>query len=444
MRSSVASAIQRLQACGIPRDEARLSALYLLAAAVHGAPRATLPAARALLSRGGQTRLPPDTEAIFSASIARRAAREPVQYILGEWSFATLAQVRTRRPTLVPRPETEELVALGTRIAALLAPNGGGGRLLDVGCGSGVVGIALLAALPSWRGDAVDVSPAAAALTVENAALAGVAARLRVHTHDVFAWEPPPPWELPPPPWVAPPTCELQPSSAPPLWHAPPSPALPLSLSPAPLPSPALPPPGRYNLVVANVPYIPDNELGDLEPEVRCWEDPAALAGGAPAGAGFLLRLLLCGGPASWLCAGGALLAEIHPPHARLLRALLLPAAAAALPWELPPASGLGGVLAAAGCAAGAPPWHPFDSVEDALAAGQLVGGAGVESPEGAVAAVATTLQKKWVWRGAYCDFQRLPRFIEVQCRGNLNAGCNGNNSRGGAAAFADHDGVTR
>ena len=82
--------------------------------------------------------------------------------------------------------------------------------------------------------------------------------------------------------------------------------------------------------------------------------------------------------------------------------------------WELQPASGLGGALAASGCAAGAP-WHPCASAADALAAGRLAGGEGGASPEAAVAAVSAALRCKWAWRGAYCDFQRLPRFVELE-----------------------------
>ena len=48
----------------------------------------------------------------FRSFLQRRIAREPVQYIIGEWSFYNLDRLIVRAPTLIPRPETEELVDL--------------------------------------------------------------------------------------------------------------------------------------------------------------------------------------------------------------------------------------------------------------------------------------------------------------------------------------------
>ena len=100
--------------------------------------------------------------------------RVPAQYILGDWDFHALT-LAVRPPVLIPRPETEELVEL------VLGTHGAGGAeraatFLDVGCGSGAIGLALLRALPEARCVGVDVSAAAVDLARENAAALGLGA----------------------------------------------------------------------------------------------------------------------------------------------------------------------------------------------------------------------------------------------------------------------------
>lgn len=75
--------------------------------------------------------------------------RMPLQYILGEWDFHCLT-LKMVPPVFIPRPETEQLVELAlARLRGLEAP-----RVLEIGCGSGAISLALLHALPqvgAWQ-----------------------------------------------------------------------------------------------------------------------------------------------------------------------------------------------------------------------------------------------------------------------------------------------------
>jgi release factor glutamine methyltransferase len=104
---------------------------------------------------------------------ARRAAREPLQYIVGEWGFRRLTLTVDER-ALIPRPETETVVE---RCLALLegrdAP-----RVLDVGTGSGAIAHAIADEHPGARVTGIDVSAEALSLARENSARTGVAIEL--------------------------------------------------------------------------------------------------------------------------------------------------------------------------------------------------------------------------------------------------------------------------
>lgn len=113
--------------------------------------------------------------------MARRAAREPVAYILGHKGFLQY-DFKVTKDTLIPRPETELLVEQ----LVSLNRDRGPVRILDLGCGSGAIIDSLLAELPEARGMGVDISPGAAAVTRENAQSLGVGDRLETVVSDLY------------------------------------------------------------------------------------------------------------------------------------------------------------------------------------------------------------------------------------------------------------------
>ena len=106
----------------------------------------------------------PEIMAKLAALQARLLAHEPVQYVLGTAHFAGM-ELEVTPATLIPRPETEELVQLIEREQA----GRPGRRVLDVGTGSGCLALALARALPGAEVLAVDISAAALAVARRNA-----------------------------------------------------------------------------------------------------------------------------------------------------------------------------------------------------------------------------------------------------------------------------------
>ncbi|MEP6892767.1 MAG: peptide chain release factor N(5)-glutamine methyltransferase [Gaiellaceae bacterium] len=123
------------------------------------------------------------------ALVTRRAGREPVQHILGEWGFRRLT-LKVDGRALIPRPETEVVVE---RCLALLAGQEQP-AVLDVGTGTGAIALAIADEHPGARVTGIDISPDALALAQENVERTGLDVVLA--EHDFRAGLLPGPWDL--------------------------------------------------------------------------------------------------------------------------------------------------------------------------------------------------------------------------------------------------------
>ncbi len=198
--------------------------------------------------------------AALDAMVARRVAGEPLQYVLGRWGFRRLDLMVDRR-VLIPRPETEGVVdhvlaELDRRAGA--DPTAAPPVVVDLGCGSGAIGLAVAAERRGTEVHLVDVSADAVAVTRANLAGLGVAGST-VTVHE--GW-----WFTPLPPDRA----------------------------------------GRVDVVVANPPYVGTDE--PLPPVVVDWEPAGALVSG-PTGLEAVEAILAEVG--DWLVPGGLLVVEI-------------------------------------------------------------------------------------------------------------------------------------
>lgn len=160
----------------------------------------------------------------FESAIMRRASREPLQYILGKWWFRD-SEFLVSPACLIPRPETEMLVELA--VEAL--PKGG--RVLDLCTGSGCVGLSVLRERPDVTGVLLDISEAALEIAVQNADKLDVFGRCRIIRGDVTE------------------------------------------------PAPAELADQRFDVILANPPYITAEEMKSLEPELS-YEPQIALTDG--------------------------------------------------------------------------------------------------------------------------------------------------------------------
>lgn len=202
----------------------------------------------------------PQVKADFEALISRRCQREPVSHLIGARAFYGREFI-VNGAVLDPRPETETLIEV-----ALSLPFA---NVLDLGCGSGCILLTLLAEMPGSAGLGIDISAAACAVASQNAKRLGLAGRAAFQIGN---------------------------------WH-----------------QGRL---GRYDLIVANPPYIAAAEMPGLAPEVRDWEPRAALT---DEGDGLGAYRAILTGLAEHLDTGARLILEIGPtqagPVSRLVRA---------------------------------------------------------------------------------------------------------------------------
>jgi release factor glutamine methyltransferase len=188
--------------------------------------------------------------------VKRRAAREPLQHIIGSTSFCGL-EIKVTNDVLIPRPETEVLAEQAWQfLRSRSGPEGRAVSVLDFGTGSGCLAIALARQVPTAQVWAVDLSAAALDVARENAARHKLSDHISFLQSDGFR---------------------------------------------------ALRAGQRFDLIVANPPYIPSQEIGRLAPEVRDHDPRLALDGGQD---GLALFRRLAAEADDWLLPGARLMCE--------------------------------------------------------------------------------------------------------------------------------------
>ncbi|GIP35534.1 peptide chain release factor N(5)-glutamine methyltransferase [Paenibacillus sp. J2TS4] len=170
--------------------------------------------------------------------ITRKAAGEPVQYIIGEQDFYGLSYAVTPA-VLIPRPETELLVEAIVRLGSLRWP-GQSPLVADIGTGSGAIAITIAVQCPQWRVWATDLSQAALEVAIKNGRR-HVGERIEFLSGDLLA-----------------PIVERQ---------------------------------AEVDILVSNPPYIPSADMPRLQKEVGQYEPHTALHGGED-GMNYYRRLL--------------------------------------------------------------------------------------------------------------------------------------------------------
>jgi release factor glutamine methyltransferase len=204
-----AGQVLRAAEIAAPRQEARMLLAHVLGCREED------------LLRDPRAPVPGDRGAAFTGLLRRRAARAPMAHLLGHAGFWTL-ELEVSPETLIPRADSEAIVA------AALEGFTGGGRVLDLGTGTGALLLAVLSERPGARGVGIDRAPGAARLAARNAAANGLSGRASFLVGD---------------------------------WDS--------AIA------------GRFDLVLSNPPYIPRGDIAGLMPEVARHEPALALDGGA-------------------------------------------------------------------------------------------------------------------------------------------------------------------
>src|SRR5579863_595208 len=220
------------------------------------------------LASAGTRKLAAGEESAIAALAQRRLAHEPVARIVGTKEFWGLSLGVDAAP-LVPRPETETVVAAALAAVAQRGPRAQPLRIADLGTGTGAILLALLTALPDAFGVGTDASPGAVARARDNAR------RLRLTGAAFLA-------------------CDM---------------AAPLR--------------GPFDVIVSNPPYIASADIATLPPEVRLFDPPRALDGG-PDGLDFY-RVITAAVPAL-LAPDGVLVVELGAGQSESAAALFVAA----------------------------------------------------------------------------------------------------------------------
>lgn len=194
------------------------------------------------------------------ADLKKRGERIPLQHLLGTISFHQ-HEFKTDARALIPRPETEELVEMILKEFAVSPP----ARVLDLACGSGVIGLSLAAAWPSAEVVLADISVDALALARENALLLGLP-EVQFTETDLFS--------------------QIT---------------------------------GYFDLIVTNLPYVAESERAQMSPEVL--HDPALALFAGPEGMDLIERF--CAAAPAFLRSEGSVAMEIGYDQAAKTSALL-------------------------------------------------------------------------------------------------------------------------
>jgi len=207
--------------------------------------------------------LPAELDA-FRELVRRRAALEPVAYITGVKEFYSMELTVDPR-VLIPRPETELAVDEAIRLAGGKQPAVGDDpfRALDLGTGSGAIALALARELPEAEIWATDLSGPALEVARANAGRHGLSSRVKFSQGDLFE-----------------PVREMK---------------------------------DYFNLIIANLPYVPRPVLTNMAPDIREYEPMLALDGGED-GLNLIRRAIEEAN--NFLKPGGALVLEIWPAQA--------------------------------------------------------------------------------------------------------------------------------
>jgi len=203
----------------------------------------------------------------LDSMVARYRTGEPLQYVLGEWSFRHLTLAIDRR-VLIPRPETELVAEVAIGLAAACEPDR---TIADLGTGSGAIGLSMAFELPR-QGTRVWITDASSdALDVARSNLAGIgpaAVNVRVAQGSWFE---------------------------------------------------ALPADIEFDVIVSNPPYVAIGSP-ELAAEVGDWEPSGALFAGDD---GLDDIRLLAAGAVDWLRPGGSLVLEIGADQGRVVTDVL-------------------------------------------------------------------------------------------------------------------------
>ena len=207
--------------------------------------------------------IPEEAVEALEKVVRRRLEREPLAYILGHREFYGV-DLTVGPGVMVPRPETEMLVERAL-LVCLERMDRAGLVVADVGTGSGGIAVSLAMHLPGVALYATDISAEALQVARANVEKFGLGPRVTLLEGDLLE-----------------------------------------------------PLPGRVDVIVANLPYIPSGRLEELQPELA-WEPRGALDGGDD-GMGLLRRLM--GQAAGKLADDGVMLLEIDPGQGEALRRL--------------------------------------------------------------------------------------------------------------------------